>query len=97
MLRFTALVFERHLIWLLLAILVIFGAFVPGFTSLQNILNVMWAAAPLGCMVLGLFLVLLIKEVDLSLESTFAFAPTSPSWRCCNGCRIRCRRSSPPS
>ena len=34
MLRFTALVFERHLIWLLLAILVIFGAFVPGFTSL---------------------------------------------------------------
>jgi ribose/xylose/arabinose/galactoside ABC-type transport system permease subunit len=72
----VSLLFERHLIWLLLLVLVLFGSTVQGFTSLQNILNVMWAAAPLGCMVLGLFLVLLIKEVDLSLESTFAFAPT---------------------
>ena len=52
------------------------GVTIPGFASAQNLLNVMWAAAPLGCMVLGLFLVLLIKEVDLSLESTFAFSPT---------------------
>jgi simple sugar transport system permease protein len=72
----VSLLFERHLIWLLLLVLVLFGSTVQGFASLQNILNVMWAAAPLGCMVLGLFLVLLIKEVDLSLESTFAFAPT---------------------
>jgi ribose/xylose/arabinose/galactoside ABC-type transport system permease subunit len=72
----VSLLFERHLIWLLLLVLVLFGSTVQGFTSLQSILNVMWAAAPLGCMVLGLFLVLLIKEVDLSLESTFAFAPT---------------------
>jgi ribose/xylose/arabinose/galactoside ABC-type transport system permease subunit len=69
-------VFERHLIWVLLAVLVLFGLTVQGFTNPQNVLNVLWAAAPLGCMVLGLFLVLLIKEVDLSLESTFAFGPT---------------------
>ncbi len=67
---------ERHLIWVLLSVLVAFGLTVPGFSSVQNLTNVLWAAAPLGCMVLGLFLVLLIKEVDLSLESTFAFAPT---------------------
>jgi ribose/xylose/arabinose/galactoside ABC-type transport system permease subunit len=60
----------------LLAVLVLFGLTVQGFTNPQNVLNVLWAAAPLGCMVLGLFLVLLIKEVDLSLESTFAFGPT---------------------
>ncbi|MBX6321872.1 MAG: ABC transporter permease [Rhodospirillaceae bacterium] len=69
-------VFERHLIWVLLALLVAVGLAIPGFATARNILNVLWAAAPLGCMVLGLFLVLLIKEVDLSLESTFAFGPT---------------------
>jgi ribose/xylose/arabinose/galactoside ABC-type transport system permease subunit len=56
-------------------VLVVVGASIPGFATTVNILNVLWAAAPLGCMVLGLFLVLLIKEVDLSLESTFAFCP----------------------
>jgi ribose/xylose/arabinose/galactoside ABC-type transport system permease subunit len=74
--RFASLVFERHLIWGLLALIVAVGVTIPGFASAQNIMNVLWAAAPLGCMVLGLFLVLLIKEVDLSLESTFAFSPT---------------------
>ena len=74
--RLISIVFERHLIWLLLAILVLIGVTIPGFASTQNLLNVLWAAAPLGCMVLGLFLVLLIKEVDLSLESTFAFSAT---------------------
>ncbi len=69
-------VFERHLIWVLLLVLALVGLTIPGFTNPQNLLNVLWAAAPLGCMVLGLFLVLLIKEVDLSLESTFAFGPT---------------------
>ncbi|OCP19361.1 MULTISPECIES: ABC transporter permease [unclassified Ensifer] len=64
------------MIWILLAVLVAVGLTIPGFASAQNLMNVMWAAAPLGCMVLGLFLVLLIKEVDLSLESSFAFAPT---------------------
>lgn len=76
LLRLHRLLFERHLIWLLLVVLVIFGVNIRGFATAQNLLNVMWAAAPLGCMVLGLFLVLLIKEVDLSLESTFAFSPT---------------------
>jgi simple sugar transport system permease protein len=52
------------------------GFAVPGFLSARNILNVMWAAAPLGCMVLGLFFVVLTANVDLSLESTFALAPT---------------------
>lgn len=67
---------ERHLIWALLALLVLVGLTVPGFLSVRNIVNVMWAAAPLGCMVLGLFFVLLTGGLDLSLESTFALAPT---------------------
>ncbi|MCB9957455.1 MAG: ABC transporter permease [Rhodospirillaceae bacterium] len=70
------LVLERHLIWALLLLLVIIGLFVPGFLSVRNFVNVMWAAAPLGCMVLGLFFVMLTGGLDLSLESTFALAPT---------------------
>lgn len=70
------LVLEKHLIWALLVLLFIAGLAVPGFLSIRNILNVMWAAAPLGCMVLGLFFVVLTANVDLSLESTFALAPT---------------------
>ena len=70
------LILERHLIWALLLLLILIGLMVPGFFSVRNFVNVMWAAAPLGCMVLGLFFVLLIGGLDLSLESTFALAPT---------------------
>src|SRR6218665_1475402 len=73
--KFIFLVLEKHLIWALRALLCLAGLAVPGFLSARNILNVMWAAAPLGCMVLGLFFVLLTANVDLSLESTFALAP----------------------
>ena len=51
------IILERHLIWAILAVLFLAGIAVPGFLSVRNILNVMWAAAPLGCMVLGLFFV----------------------------------------
>lgn len=73
---FLATLLERHLIWVLLALLVAIGLLVPGFLSSRNIVNVMWAAAPLGCMVLGMFFVMLTGGLDLSLESTFALAPT---------------------
>jgi len=73
--RLFSRILERHLIWLLLGVLVLVGLTVPGFMTMRNMTNVLWSAAPLGCMVLGLFLVLLIKEVDLSLESSFAFGP----------------------
>lgn len=69
------LILEKHLIWAILAVLFLVGLTVPGFLSTRNILNVMWAASPLGCMVLGLFFVLLTANVDLSLESAFALAP----------------------
>ena len=69
-------IIERHLIWALLGILIVVGLTVQGFFSVRNIINVMWSAAPLGCMVLGLFFVMLTGGLDLSLESTFALAPT---------------------
>jgi simple sugar transport system permease protein len=67
---------SEHLIWPILLLLVIIGAFVPGFLSGGNLLNLLWSAAPLGCMVLGLYFVMIAGKLDLSLESTFALAPT---------------------
>ena len=66
----------EHLIWLILGVICIIGVFVPGFLSTRNLTNVLWAAAPLGCMVLGMFFVMLVGGLDLSLEATFALAPT---------------------
>ena len=67
---------SEHLIWPILLLLVVVGAFVPGFLTSGNLLNLLWGAAPLGCMVVGLYFVMIAGKLDLSLESTFALAPT---------------------
>ena len=72
---FFVKVFSEHLIWLILFVLCVAASFIPGFLGARNIVNVFWAASSLGCMVLGMFFVMLTGGLDLSLESTFAFAP----------------------
>ncbi|MDR1711232.1 MAG: ABC transporter permease [Propionibacteriaceae bacterium] len=72
----TRNIVENHLIWPLLAVLVVIGAFVPGFLSQRNLINVAWGATPLACMTLGMFLVMVTGALDLSIESSFAVAPT---------------------
>lgn len=52
-----------------------YGFTVPGFASSTNLLNLIWASAPLGLTALGLFFVLMAGQLDLSLESTYGFAP----------------------
>ena len=52
-----------------------YGLTVDGFASSTNLLNVLWASTPLGLTALGLFFVLISGNLDLSLESTFGFAP----------------------
>ena len=66
----------EHLIWPILGMLFVFGSFVPGFLTGENLLNVVWGATPLGCMTIGLYFVMMAGRLDLSLESTFALAPT---------------------
>jgi ribose/xylose/arabinose/galactoside ABC-type transport system permease subunit len=68
-------VISDHLIWIILIGLCLIASPVQGFLSVRNIINVFWAAAPLGCMVLGMFFVMLASGLDLSLESIFGFAP----------------------
>ncbi len=67
---------SEHLIWPILVLMFVIGAFVEGFLTKDNLLNLLWGAAPLGCMVVGLYFVMIAGKLDLSLESTFALAPT---------------------
>jgi ribose/xylose/arabinose/galactoside ABC-type transport system permease subunit len=69
-------VVQNHLIWPLLGVMLLIGLFIPGFMSSRNLTNVVWGSAPLACMTMGMFLVMVTGALDLSIESTFAVAPT---------------------
>jgi ribose/xylose/arabinose/galactoside ABC-type transport system permease subunit len=66
----------NNLIW---AILIIFfsinALFTPSFMQYDNVINVFYHSSILGMLVLGQGLILLTGNLDLSLESTLAFAP----------------------
>lgn len=69
------MVVSDHLIWPIVGLMMVVGLFVDGFWSAGNLLNLVSGAAPLGCMVIGLYFVMMTGRLDLSLESTFVFAP----------------------
>lgn len=73
--RIARTIAAEHLIWPIVGLMLVVGAFVPGFLTSGNLTNLMWAAAPLGCMVVGLYFVMITGRLDLSLESTYALAP----------------------
>lgn len=73
--RSTADAVVGNLIWVILAATFVVGSMVPGFLSPTNLTNVAWAAIPMGCMVLGMFFVMLTGGLDLSLESIYGVAP----------------------
>jgi len=65
-----------NLIWVILALLVIINIFItPNFFSYGNILNIFYHSSVLSMLVLAQGLILLLGYVDLSIESTLAFAP----------------------
>lgn len=66
----------EHLIWPIVVLMIVVGSFVPGFLTSGNVINLVWGAAPLGCMVVGLYFVMMTGRLDLSLESTYALGPT---------------------
>lgn len=66
----------NNLIW---AILILYFAanalFTPNFLKYDNIVNIFYHSSILGMLVLGQGLILLTGNLDLSIESTLAFAP----------------------
>jgi ribose/xylose/arabinose/galactoside ABC-type transport system permease subunit len=63
------------LVFGLLAVLVLGTILSPTFLTLSNMQNVMLNAAILGMVALGQTLVMLLREIDLSIGSLMAFAP----------------------
>ena len=65
-----------NLIWVLIIFLVLINSiFVPKFLSSRNIINIFYHGSSLGLLVLAQGIVLITGNIDLSIESTLAFAP----------------------
>ena len=62
-----------NLVWVLLAVFFIANAFfTPAFLGMKNQLNILYQSATLGLLVLGMGIVMMVGELDLSMEATLA-------------------------
>lgn len=65
-----------NFVWILVILLLVIGSiFIPNFLTFSNYRNIMYHAADLAMMILGMSFCLIAGQNDLSIESTFAFAP----------------------
>jgi ribose/xylose/arabinose/galactoside ABC-type transport system permease subunit len=65
-----------NLIWVILAAFFLFNAlFTPSFLKPENLVNIFYHSTVLSMLVLGQGIILLTGNIDLSIESTLAFAP----------------------
>lgn len=70
------LVILDNLIWVLFFILFIINAiFIPNFFSYNNILNIFYHVSVLGLLVLAEGLIIMVGQIDLSIESILALSP----------------------
>ncbi len=66
----------NNLVWVMVAVFFLINAvFTPSFLTARNQLNILFQSATLGLMVLGQGIVMMVGELDLSMEATLAFAP----------------------
>lgn len=65
-----------NLIWVIVAAFFLLNVLItPKFASYNNIVNIFYHSAIMSLLILGQGLILIIGHLDLSLESTLAFAP----------------------
>ncbi len=66
----------NNFIWVLVLLFLIYGSLaIPKFSSIKNLLNIVYHGSALSMMILAMGFVLLSGKLDLSLESTYAFGP----------------------
>jgi ribose/xylose/arabinose/galactoside ABC-type transport system permease subunit len=71
-----AVMITENLIWVILLVAIIIGSLtIPNFLSLNNFINIIYHSSVLGMLVLGISMCLISGQLDLSIESTQAFAP----------------------
>jgi ribose/xylose/arabinose/galactoside ABC-type transport system permease subunit len=65
-----------NLIWVIVLLFFLINAFVtPKFATYDNLVNIFYHSAIMSMLVLAQGLVMIIGHLDLSIESTLAFAP----------------------
>jgi len=65
-----------NLVWVLLILFFIFNVlFTKNFFSLQNQINIVYQTTVVGMLVLAQGIVMMVGELDLSIDSMLAFAP----------------------
>jgi len=65
-----------NLVWVLLGVLFLFNAaFTPAFLSAKNMVNILYQSSVLGMLVLAQGIVMMVGELDLSIDAILAFAP----------------------
>jgi simple sugar transport system permease protein/ribose transport system permease protein len=65
-----------NLVWLLLLVFFLFNSvFTTNFFSLQNMINILYQTTVISLLVLAQGIVMMVGELDLSIDSTLAFAP----------------------
>jgi simple sugar transport system permease protein/ribose transport system permease protein len=70
------LFFLDNLIWVILVVFFLFNSlFTPSFMKPENLVNIFYHSTVLSMLVLGQGIILLTGNIDLSIESTLAFAP----------------------
>jgi simple sugar transport system permease protein/ribose transport system permease protein len=73
--KFKLLILD-NLIWMLLVVLFIINTiWVPKFFTYQNISNIFYNASILGLLILAQGLILMVGQIDLSVETILAFSP----------------------
>lgn len=66
----------NNLVWVLLVLFFAFNALTtPSFFSKRNMVNILFQSSTLALMVLGQGIVMMVGELDLSMEAILAFAP----------------------
>ena len=66
----------ENLIWVIVAaFFVVNAAFTPSFLKWENLVNIFYHSTVLSMLVLGQGIILITGNIDLSIESTLAFAP----------------------
>ncbi len=68
-----SLITERYgIIFVLIPLIVLFGVLNPAFLSLANILNVLRQISIFGIMAVGMTMVIMCPQIDLSVGATVA-------------------------
>lgn len=71
---------ELPLVPVLVGVLIFGGIVNPTFLTSDNIINILSQSAVLGVLVVGQMLVLLVRRIDLSVESVVTLAPLIGVW-----------------